>query len=297
MANGDCSARSFVSALAPPNCTFRLPPPASTPMPMSPSANAVAKLQFASTNALTMAERSVWIEPRFEPMISWPNALLSMPTVSGEICTVPSASVDTAGHWMLKPIGVNTVLMMFSSVCGLKLPVVGMYFERSILTPATVRVPRLKVAVEVVVAPVCCVAVHTRPPSWISPLTSEIVPIVDVAVAVRVAPLSIEVCEVDDRPDTDKKLPGTLMPATAVLEVAVGCVVTLADSVPTPIGKAAGVIVWPSCWFPLTDSACTEGGTSFDARIGGPPLHPAASRTVPIVPRSIVCDSDCASMS
>ncbi len=77
-----------------------------------------------------------------------------------------------------------------------------MYFDRSILTPATVRVPTLNVAVEVEVAPVCCVAVHTRSPSWISPLSSEIEPIVDVAVAVRVSPLSIEVWVVEDRPET-----------------------------------------------------------------------------------------------
>ncbi len=82
-----------------------------------------------------------------------------------------------------------------------------------------------------------------------------------------------------------------------MFEFAVGCVVTLADSLPTPSGKEAGEIVSVSCWFPLTDSACTEGGTSLGLRIGAPPLHPAASRTVPIVPRSIVCDNDCASMS
>ena len=78
-----------------------------------------------------------------------------------------------------------------------------MYFDRSIVTPATVRVPTLKVPVEVVVAPVLL----RRRPHQVAELRSapwrwRSEPIVDVAVAVRVAPLSIEVCVVEDRPET-----------------------------------------------------------------------------------------------
>ena len=83
----------------------------------------MAKLQFALSSALTMAERTVWIWPRFDPMTSCPSVLLSMPTVSGEICTVPSGNVDMVGHWMLRPTGDSAVLMMVKIVCGLKFPV------------------------------------------------------------------------------------------------------------------------------------------------------------------------------
>ena len=80
-------------------------------------------------------------------------------------------------------------------------------------------------------------------------------------------------------------------------EVADGCVVTMADSLPTPTGDDAGVMVSVRLWFPLTDSACTGGGTSFESSVGGPPSQPAASSEVPMAPRSIVCESDWASMS
>ena len=79
------------------------------------------------------------------------------------------------------------------------------------------------------------------------------------AVAVRVLPLSIEACELDPRPETVSKPPGTVMSATAVVELAVGCVVTLADSLPAPTGDVAGVMELVRLWFPLTDSACTGG--------------------------------------
>ena len=56
------------------------------------------------------------------------------------------------------------------------------------------------VPLEVVVPPDCCVAVHCRPPSTTAPLSREICPISDVAVAVRVAPLSMEAFALDVRP-------------------------------------------------------------------------------------------------
>ena len=52
-------------------------------------------------------------------MTSCPSVLLSMPMMSGEICTVPSGSVVCAGHWTLRPTGDSAVLMMFNTVCGL----------------------------------------------------------------------------------------------------------------------------------------------------------------------------------
>ena len=184
--------------------------------------------------------------------------------------------------------------MMPSTVWGLSVEV---SCDRSIFTPSTVSEPIVKVPLEVVVAPVCCVAVHCRPPSTTEPCASEISPTLEVAVAVRVSPLSMEVCEVELRPEIVSRPPGTVMAATLVLESDEGCVVAVAASVPTPSGEEAGVMVSLRVWLPLTDSACTDGGTSLAGRVGGPPEQPAASRAVPMAPRSRVCDSDCASMS
>ena len=49
-------------------------------------------------------------------------------------------------------------------------------------------------------------------------------------------------------------------------------------------------------WLPLVDSACTGGGTSLFGTVGAEPSHPSASSAVPMAPRSIVWDNDCASM-
>ena len=72
---------------------------------------------------------------------------------------MPSGSVDMAGHWMLKPSGVPTVLMMFKIVCGFSLVEIGT------VTPDTLSDPMLKVPVEAVDAPEVWVATHCSPPS------------------------------------------------------------------------------------------------------------------------------------
>src|SRR5580693_3152808 len=118
----------------------------------------------------------------------------------------------------------------------------------------------------------------------------------DVAVEVRVLPLSIDECELEVSPVTVNSPPGTVMSETWVSEVADGWVVTTADSLPKPTGDEAGVTEALRLWFPLTDSACTDGGTSFELSVGGPPLQPAASSAVPMAPRSMVWESAWASM-
>ena len=125
----------------------------------------------------------------------------------------------------------------------------------------------------------------------------EICPTSAVAVAVRVAPLSMEACELEVMPSMLKRPPGTEMSLTVVVEDEAGCVDALADSLPRPrpLGDDWGVMESVRLWFPLVDSACTGGGTSFWGSVGGPPLHPGASSAVPMAPRSTVWDRDCAS--
>ncbi len=67
-------------------------------MPMSPMVISLAKLQLALSSALTSASRTGWTLFSLAPTTCCPSALLSMPTTSGEICTVPSDSVVCVGH-------------------------------------------------------------------------------------------------------------------------------------------------------------------------------------------------------
>ena len=120
-----------------------------------------------------------------------------------------------------------------------------------------------------------------------------------VAVAVRVAPLSMEAFALDVSPLTASRPPGIAMFDTVVSEPEDGCVVAVAASLPmpSPLGEDCGVMLLERLWLPLVDSACTGGGTSLCGRVGADPSHPWASSEVPMAPRSIVWDSDCASMS
>src|SRR5581483_1421348 len=201
--NGFTELAEEVTAWAPPSSRFRLPPPASTPIPMSPTVISDARLQSAFNSASTNAWRSGCTVGRLVPMTSCPRALLSMPMVSGEITTVPSGNVLWAGHWILKPSGAPTVLITLSSVCG------DVVAGSGTLTPATLSDPMLNVPVDTVAPPDSCVAAQCRPPSTIAPLPIEMAPTSDVASATRVFPLSIDVCELEVSPDTVIKPPGT----------------------------------------------------------------------------------------
>ncbi len=121
----------------------------------------------------------------------------------------------------------------------------------------------------------------------------------DVAVAVRVAPLSMEAFALDVSPLTASRPPGTEMFDTVVSEPDDGWVVAVAASLPTPRPSDVdwGVMLSERLWLPLVDSACTGGGTSLCGRVGADPSHPWASSEVPMAPRSIVWDSDWACMS
>ena len=210
-----------------------------------------------------------------------------MPTTSGEICTVPSDSVVCVGHSTLRPIGASAVLMTLRTLCGLALLLSD---ERSTGMPAIVSEPTEKVPAEVVVPPDCCVAVHCSPPRTTAPLPRESCPMSAVAVAVRVAPLSIDAFALDVSPLTPTKPPGIAMFETPVSEPEDGCVVAVAASspMPRPSGEDCGVMLLERLWFPLVDSACTGGGTSLCGRVGADPLQPSASSEVPMAPRSIV---------
>ncbi len=293
---GDVAARASVSALAPPNSTLRLPPPARTPTPISLTRIGLANWQLALSSALTSASRTGWAVPRLAPTTFWPSVVLSMPTMSGEIWTVPSASVVWVGHWTLRPTGDSAELMAVSSDCGFAALPTG---ERSTGAPATVTEPMENAPVAVVVAPVCWVAVHCRLPRTTAPLPMEICPMLDVAVAVRVAPLSMEAFAPDVSPLTVSSPPGTEMLDTVVREPEDGCVVAVAASFPRPrpSGEDCGVMLLERLWLPFVDSACTGGGTSLCGRVGADPSHPWDSSEVPMAPRSIVSDSDCASRS
>ena len=239
---GDEAARSSVSALAPPNSRLRLPPPESTPMPMSPMVTSLAKLQSALRSALTSASRTGCTLFSLAPTTCCPSALSSMPTMRGVICTVPSDRVVCVGHCTLSPIGDSAVLMMLSTLCGFA-PLLRL--ERSRGTPATVSEPMEKVPVAVVAPPDCCVAFHCSPPRTTAPLPREICPMSDVAVAVRVAPLSMEACALDVSPLTASIPPGTEMLEAVVSEPDDGCVVAVAASFPRPrpSGEDCGVML------------------------------------------------------
>ena len=121
----------------------------------------------------------------------------------------------------------------------------------------------------------------------------------DVAVAVRVAPLSMEAFALDVSPLMASIPPGTEMLDAVVSEPDDGCVVAVAASLPRPrpSGEDCGVMLSDRLWLPLVDSACTGGGTSLAGSVGGAPSHPSDSSDVPMAPRSIVWDSDWASTS
>src|ERR1700722_18746580 len=90
------------------------------------------------------------------------------------------------------------------------------------------------------------------------------------------------------------RLPGTLAAAAVVVDPDAGCEGAIAISLPTPspVSVDCGVMLSVRTWFPLVDSACTGGGTSLWGRVGGELSQPSASSAVPMVPRSIVCESD-----
>ncbi len=112
-------------------------------------------------------------------------------------------------------------------------------------------------------------------------------------------PLSTEACALVVMLPMVIKLPGTLAAAAVVVDADAGCVVAMAISLPTPrpVSVDCGVMESVRVWLPLVDSACTGGGTSLWGRVGGELSQPSASSAVPMVPRSIVCESDWASTS
>ena len=145
------------------------------------------------------------------------------------------------------------------------------------------------------VSPLVCVAVHCSPLRTTNPLASEMEPTVEVAVAWRLLPSTRATCEVEVSPLT-LSTPGTVMLPVIVDDVAVGCVVTEADSSPTPTPRvlSEATMFLVRLWFPLIDSAWIGGGTSLSGIVGGELLQPSASSDVPMAPRSMVCESDCA---
>ena len=292
---GSTSASSLVTALAPPSRTFMLPPPARTPVAMSPTRKASAVLQLALSSAFTTAVRSAWTLPRLVPMTSWPSALLSMPICMGEISMVPSGRVVLDGHTTLMPMGASAVLMTLSTVCGDSLSRV----EVGTATPPMVRAPMLKVPVEVDAAPVWFSADQCRWPRTTRPLPSESDATSAVAVAVRVAPLSMEACVWLVSPLIEKSPPGTATFCIVVSASEEGWVVTEANSAPAPRPLAEELFVMLSLplALPLVDSTCTGWGVWLWLTVGAPPEQPSASSEVPMAPRSTVSDRDCASVS
>ena len=263
-------------------------------MPMSPTVISVAKLQLALSSALTSASRTGCTLFSLAPITCWPSALLSMPTISGVICTVPSDSVVWVGHCTLRPIGDSAVLMTLRTVWGFA---VVLRLERSTGTPATVSEPMENVPVEVVVPPDCWVAFHCRPPRTTAPSERDLPDVRRRRGRARGAVVDGGL-RADVSPLTASTLRAPRCWTAVVSEPDDGCVVAVAASfpMPRPSGEDCGVMLSDRLWLPLVDSACT-GAARRSAAGSAPPSHPSASSEVPMAPRSIVWDSDCASMS
>ncbi len=120
----------------------------------------------------------------------------------------------------------------------------------------------LKVAVEVDAPPVWFSAVQCRPPRTTRPLPRESDPMFAVAVAVRVAPLSMEACDWLASPLMVKSPPGTATFCMVVSASDDGWVVTEANSAPAPrpLAEELFVTLLLPLWLPLVDSTCTGWG-------------------------------------
>ena len=268
-------------ALAPPRSRLRFPPPARTPTPMSPTRMGVARLQLALEQRVDQG-----LANRLDAVLVGPDDLLAEFVVVDPDDQRRNLDRAVVEGRLRRPLDVDPdrrqsrVDDAEDALRADGTADLGEVDRRAVHREG----PHANVPDAVLAPPVCCVAAQCRPPRTTAPPASEICLMSAVAVAVRVALLSIEAWVVEVRPLTLSKPPGTAMLFTVVVASDVGRVVAFADSfpMPRPSGDACGVMLLVCVWFPLVDLTCTAGGTSLGGSVGLPPLHPWASSAVPI---------------